>query len=172
MRVILIRWLVVVALVAGAIGWVTAVLLHRADAQPPVLPLSSMLTMGIIAVVTLVLGIKVLRWTRTAKDRRRRRMLNPILATRTLVLAQACAYAGSVLVGWHIGVGADLFPLLYVRSNNGDLWLSLAMIGGGLVMVAIGLVVERFCRIPPEDDDDDGSSGNGTAATGDEGEYA
>ena len=25
------------------------------------------------------------------------------------------------------------------------------MMGGGLIMVVVGLVVERFCKLPPED---------------------
>jgi hypothetical protein len=33
------------------------------------------------------------------------------------------------------------------------------MTGGGLVMVVVGLVVERFCRIPPEDGDAEGTPG-------------
>ncbi len=33
------------------------------------------------------------------------------------------------------------------------------MAGGGLVMIVVGLMVERFCRIPPEDGE--GESGTG-----------
>ena len=49
------------------------------------------------------------------------------------------------------------------------------MAGGGLVMIVVGLVVERFCRIPPEDGDADAGDGlpghERGKATG-EGEYA
>lgn len=173
MKTIRISWLVIVAIAAGLVGWVVAVLLHRVDQLAPVLPLSSMLTMAVIAIVTLVLGLKVLRWRQSRRGGRTKRRLNPILAARTLVLAQATAYAGSLLFGWHTGVTVDLLPLLALRSNNSSLWLALAMMGGGLVMVAIGMVVERFCRIPPEDgDDDDGHGGRRKRQTNGEGEYA
>ena len=78
-------------------------------------------------------------------------MLDPILAAWTLVLAQACAYAGTVLLGWHAGIFLDQLRLWSLRSDQGITWLALAMAGGGLVMIVVGLLVERFCRIPPED---------------------
>jgi uncharacterized protein DUF3180 len=140
-------WLLVTALVAAAVGWAATQLTNRASMPTPVLPLSSMLTMGLIAVATFLLGLRVLRW-RTGKGNK---ALNPILAARTVVLAQACAYAGAVLLGWHAGILVDQLPTIALRSNLTVIWLALAMVGGGLVMVAVGLVVERFCRIPPED---------------------
>ena len=100
-------------------------------------------------------------------------MLNPILAAWTLVLAQACAYTGSVLLGWHAGIFVDQLRLWNLRSDQTLAWQALAMAGGGLVMIVVGLMVERFCRIPPED-------GEGESAPGlqekrkpkSEGEYA
>ena len=56
----------------------------------PVLPSTALMTMGVIVVLTLVLGIRVLRW----RNGKKKKMLNPILAAWTLVLAQACAYTG------------------------------------------------------------------------------
>jgi len=50
------------------------------------------------------------------------------------------------------------------------------MAGGGLVMIVVGLLVERFCKIPPEDGDTKGIEGKpGRAVHGEasgEGEYA
>ncbi|HEV7168577.1 MAG TPA: DUF3180 domain-containing protein [Micrococcaceae bacterium] len=140
-------WLLATALVAAAAGWMATQLTNRASLPTPVLPLSSMLTMGLITVVTFVLGLRVLRW-RTGKAKR---VLNPIMAARTVVLAQACAYAGAVLLGWHAGILVDQLPTIGLRSNLSVVWMGLAMVGGGLVMVIVGLVVERFCRIPPQD---------------------
>jgi hypothetical protein len=62
-----------------------------------------------------------------------------------------------------------------LRSDQGITWLALAMAGGGLVMIVVGLVVERFCRIPPEDGDTPSADGKGRPARGEaagEGEYA
>jgi hypothetical protein len=53
--------------------------------------------------------------------------------------------------------------------------MALSMAGGGLAMIVVGLVVERFCRIPPEDGDADGAPGvpgRGARKPKGEGEYA
>lgn len=140
-------WLVVIALVAGAAGWVTTQLTNRASLPTPVLPLSSLLTMGVIVAVLLFNGIRILRW----RNGKRRRRVDPILAVWTLLGAQACAYAGSLLAGWHLGILADQLPTVALRSNLSVIWFALAIVGGGLIMIGVGLIVERFCRIPPED---------------------
>jgi hypothetical protein len=75
------------------------------------------------------------------------------------VLAQACAYAGSVLLGWHVGIFVDQLRIWSLRSSQDITWLAFGMAGGGLVMVVVGLVVERFCKIPPEDGDTDSTQG-------------
>lgn len=158
------RWLLVIAasaalaaylvtLAGGMLGWPTAVL-----------PLSSLFTMAVIAGFTLVLGIRVLRW----RQGKRTRQLNLVLAARTLVLSHACAYAGSLLLGWHLGILVDQLPLWVLRSDHTIGWTAVAMTAGGLTMIIIGLVVERFCRIPPEDTDE---PGGGEQRQG-EGEYA
>lgn len=146
MRTIRPAWLVGVAVVLAVAGAVTTELTSRASIALPVLPLNSLITMGLIVVVCLILGLKVRRW----RDGKREKALDPLMAARTLVLAQACAYAGAVLLGWHVGILLDQVPSIGLRSDLGIIWHMAAMIGGGLVMVAVGLVVERFCKLPPD----------------------
>ncbi|MET1022139.1 MAG: DUF3180 domain-containing protein [Arthrobacter sp.] len=161
--------LVVIGSAVGVLGWLAALLTTRYGFDTPVLPLNGLITMGVIVVITLLLGIRVLRW----RNGNKKKMLNPILAAWTLVLAQACAYTGSVLLGWHAGIFIDQLRLWNLRSDQTLAWEALAMAGGGLIMIVIGLVVERFCRIPPEE-------GEGASAPGpqekrkpkSEGEYA
>lgn len=159
----------IVAVVLAAAGWLATVVGTRYGLATPVLPPSGLVTMGVIAALTLVLGLRILRWRRG----KRKTMLNPVLAVATLLLAQSCAYAGAVLLGWHGGVIIDQLRMWTFRNDLGILWLALAMGGGGLVMVIVGLVVERFCRIPPEDTtaEGKGQSGMPGQAKG-EGEYA
>jgi hypothetical protein len=154
------------------------VVTSRYGMATPVLPVTALATMGIIVAITLILGIRVLRWRNSTKPNStgKKTVLDPLLAARTLVLAQACAYAGTVLLGWHVGIFLDQLRIWSLRSNLGITWLALAMAGGGLVMIIVGLLVERFCRIPPEDSDTNGADGKSGRqvrgeATG-EGEYA
>lgn len=139
----------------GVLGWLAALLATRYSLNTPVLPLTGLVTMGVIVVLTLVLGIRVLRW----RNGNKKKMLNPILAAWTLVLAQAGAYTGAVLLGWHAGIFIDQLRLWNLRSNHSITWQALIMAGGGLAMIVVGLTVERFCRIPPEDGDgEDGAT--------------
>lgn len=142
--------LFVIGVAVAVAGWFATVLTTRYSLSTPVLPLTGLVTMGVIVVLTLVLGIRVLRWR---NGKKKKKMLNPILAAWTLVLAQACAYTGTVLLGWHAGIFVDQLRLWNLRSDQGIAWQALALAGGGLIMVVVGLVVERFCRIPPEDGD-------------------
>ncbi|BCT74472.1 hypothetical protein SCMU_03140 [Sinomonas cyclohexanicum] len=160
--------LVLVAIVVGLVGVAANSLAMRASAATPVLPISALGSMAVIAVVTLVLGIRVLRW----RTGHRTHMLDPIFAARTLVLAHACAYAGAVLLGWHGGVIADQVPFLATRAGTPLVETALFMILGGVVMVAIGFIVERFCRIPPEEGDEDEGHADGGRAPDAEGGLA
>ncbi|MFE4195814.1 DUF3180 domain-containing protein [Paenarthrobacter sp. NPDC056912] len=161
--------LLIIAVVAAVIGWLATTTTNRFNMPTPVLPVSALVTMGVIAGLTLFMGVRVLRW----RNGKKKNMLNPILAARTLILAQACAYAGTLLLGWHAGISLDLLRVGGLRGGEGILWNALLMGGGGVVMVVVGLVVERFCRIPPEDFEG-GSAGPETrrGETKGEGEYA
>ncbi|THJ65186.1 DUF3180 domain-containing protein [Arthrobacter echini] len=145
---------------AGLLGWLANWLATRNGYGAPTLPLTSLVTTAVIIAITLVFGGRVLRWNNGSRDR----PLDPILAARTLVLAQACAYAGAVSLGWHAGIFVDQLALLAVRSTTAPLWGSIALMVGGMVMIMVGLVVENFCRLPPDDDTG--------AMSRDEGEYA
>jgi len=159
-------WLAILALVFCGIGWAVNLWANRNGYPVPVLHLSSLLTMLFIVVFILVLGIRVLRWRNGKRDR----PLDPILAARTLVLAQATAYAGSLLFGWHTGIFVDQLTLLDVRSSQQPTLDALAMMGGGVVMITVGLIVERFCKLPPEDMN--GAASKDASKADGEGEYA
>lgn len=162
--------LLAICVVLAVAAWFATMLSGRYGLATPVLPLTGLVTMGVIVALTLVLGIRVLRW----RNGKKKKILNPILAAWTLVLAQACAYTGSVLLGWHAGIVVEQLRLWNLRSNQEITWQALAMAGGGLIMVIVGLVVERFCRIPPEDGDADSRPGvqGKRSKPSAEGEYA
>ena len=147
--------LLLIGAAVAVLGWLAALLTTRYSLGTPVLPLPGLITMGVIVVLTLVLGVRVLRW----RNGNKKTMLNPFLAAGTLVLAQAGAYTGSMLLGWHAGIFVDQLRLWNLRSDQTLAWQALAMAGGGLLMIAVGLLVERFCRIPPEDGDGDTAPG-------------
>ncbi|MCC3274133.1 DUF3180 domain-containing protein [Arthrobacter zhangbolii] len=148
------RWLAVIAVAAGVVGWAVNSFLSENGYPAPVLSPAALLAIVVVVAVTLVLGLRVRRWRNGSRDR----TLNPIAAARTVVLAQAITYAGSLLLGWHAAVFLALLPLLSLRPGHAPTWTALAVGIGGMVMIAAGLTVERFCKLPPDDKDGTGSA--------------
>lgn len=152
------------ALAFLVVGLLVSMIVQRYGLPVPLLPLAAVFSMLAIALLTFLLGWRVHRW-KTAKVKKQ---LDPILAARTLILAQAGAYAGTVLFGWHLGILLEQLQFLQYSSAVDHVITAAVMAGGGVVMLVVGLIVERFCRIPPEDD---GGADSGKDK-GTEGEYA
>lgn len=157
-------WLLLIVIVSGGLGWVAALLTAEAGVVAPVLVRSSTITLGSVALLVLVLGIRVQR----DKKRPPAARMNPLVATRTLALAQAGAYAGSLIAGWHGGV------LVHLTSATGfgtpTVNDALLMVVGGLVLVIVGYIVEQFCRLPPEDGADGTTDAHGRNGEGHRGQ--
>ncbi|MGD6980060.1 MULTISPECIES: DUF3180 domain-containing protein [Citricoccus] len=147
-------WLLLVFAGTAVVGWLSALVAAGAGLVSPVLAASSAITVAAVAVLVLALGIRVQR----DKKRPPAARMNPVASARTLVLAQAGAYAGALIAGWHAGVLVHLVSATgFGTPTVND---ALLMIIGGLVLVIVGFVVEQFCRLPPEDGAD-GPSANG-----------
>lgn len=147
------RWLAVIAVAAGVLGWAVNSFLSANGYPAPVLSPVALVAIAVVLVLTLVLGFRVRRWRNGDRDRD----LDPLAAARTVVLAQAITYAGSLLLGWHAAVFLALLPLWSLRPGHAPTWASLAVAAGGVLMIAAGLTVERFCKLPPDDHDGNGS---------------
>ncbi len=79
--------------------------------------------------------------------------LSPHQAVNRLVLARACAYVGALAAGVYIGyavswVGVDSSDLAGQRAFRS----TCAGVAGILIVVG-GVLLERACRVPPEDDE-------------------
>ncbi|GAA4366363.1 DUF3180 domain-containing protein [Paeniglutamicibacter cryotolerans] len=130
---------------AVVLGWAGQQLVVSAGRSVPVLNWTALPTMAGVSALTLIMGIRVRRYTQGKLKSR----LDPIAAARTLILAQASAYAGTLIGGWHVGILIELlrvtgFGSVAVRS-------ALLMIVAAAVMVIVGWIVEQFCKVPPDD---------------------
>lgn len=168
MRSIRYRWLAIIAISAGVLGWLVNDWATGNGLPAPVLSVLGLLTVIFISGFTLFLGLRVRRWQQGNRDQE----LDPIAAARTLVLAQAAAYAGSLLLGWHAGIFLEQVPLWSLRPGHIATWASLAMIAGGILLIATGLVVERFCKLPPDDSDPGPMGRPGAQQEPGDGDYA
>lgn len=138
-----VAWLVGVAIIALAATWAVVGL---ADVYLAVSWLTA-LVLVLLAVALWVGGRSVRRLVEGERT-----SMTPIGAARVAALAQASAWGGSLVVGYF---GAQV--LVAVRSWHASfaaahLWESVASGLAALVLVVVGLVVEHWCSIPPDDE--------------------
>ncbi|SDQ16867.1 DUF3180 domain-containing protein [Quadrisphaera sp. DSM 44207] len=146
-----VRPLLLVALSAGVVAWVVLGLVEQ-DGRPS-LPLPWTAPAGLLVLAGALLGFgwPVRAWNRGRRDR----PLDPLRAARTVVLARACAVAGAVLTGGYAGLVVLVAPAAGVEPQRERLLVAVAAVLAALGLAVAGLVVERWCRLPPDDDEDD-----------------
>jgi Protein of unknown function (DUF3180) len=142
-----IKTLGLVAILVTLGGWLLfRALASRGIVSPPV-PWLVVAVEVVIAAVVLTMGWSVRQYLKGKKPD-----LDPIRAARTAVLAKASCYTGAVLAGWY---GAQVLAVLGdldIASQRARAAAAAVAVVGALVMAAVGLVVEWFCRIPPPED--------------------
>lgn len=153
--------LISVALVAAVAGFaLDAVLASR---QAPTLFLSTPLgiTLAFIGVAVVLMARPVRRHTRDGVARLR--PVDPLYATRVVVLAKAASICGALFGGF----GTGLLAYLLTRSafpSLGSVLPNAVAVGGGIVLLVCAIVAEHMCVAPPSDDDDDLPRGGTTQA--------
>lgn len=145
---------VLIALASVAVCWVLLDL--WAGSGGTSLPLSWPVVVAVLALVAVVIaaGWPVRNWVHG----RRERMLDPLVAARTAVLAKAAAYGGAALTGWYLSQDLLLLPDLVGDREDRFVVALLAALAAVGVSVA-GFVVQNWCRVPPDDDDTPGPRG-------------
>ena len=78
--------------------------------------------------------------------------ISPHHAVNRLVLARACAYVGCLMAGGYFGYAVSWFGVDSELATERAVRSSLAGVAG-LLVVGAGLLLERACRVPPEDDE-------------------
>jgi hypothetical protein len=102
------------------------------------------------ALLLVALVLFVTAWSTRRTIRLRPGGLSPAHAVNRLVLARACAYVGALAGGGYLGyalswlgIDSDLADQRAIRSA--------CAAAAGLLMVVAGVLLERACRVPPED---------------------
>ncbi|GIG27745.1 DUF3180 domain-containing protein [Cellulomonas marina] len=115
----------------------------------------------LVAVLEAVLAALVLgqAWGVRQYVRGKRPGLSGLRAARTLVLAKAAAWSGSLLLGWYGGQAARALAEVELGTNAARAASAGGAAGGALLLVVAGLLGEWFCRVPPQDDDEDHGPG-------------
>lgn len=125
------------------------IVLGALESSGTIVPVSglSWLAILLIAVVVLMLGLSVRRLTEGKSTR-----LDAIRAARVAMLAKASSLAGTALAGYH---GAQ--TLIAWTNISAPALRDHAVVAGAaavacVVLVAVGMLVEHWCRLPPPDE--------------------
>ncbi len=149
--------LVLIVVVGAGFG---AQMLETLASRGHSLPIAGWLTALVQLVLSAVLlahGLPLRRYMLESEERRvhptlapRRHQIDLLTAYRTVLLARACAYTGAVVGG--IFTGQALFLTL---TGTGDplraILPTAAAAVAGLVLGVLGVIVERWGQLPPED---------------------
>jgi len=134
----------------GLVGLVAGWLYHRIlDQGTGTAPLVSWAQPAALLLVAAVLFVTA--WSTRRTIRLRPGGLTPAHAVNRLVLARACAYVGALAGGGYLGYAVSW---LGVQSDLADQRAFRSVVAGvaGILMVVGGVLLERACRVPPEDD--------------------
>lgn len=149
MRPTKVNTLLIAGLSGGVIGWSFYRVWESAGQKLPGLPVYAIIGLVVLGIGLLAAGWPIRRWVRGDRDR----PLDPLRAARVLVLAKAASAAGSVLTGWYVGVAVYFFTYQTNPARIGSGLETLFVVAAALFLSLVGLVVEYFCRLPPDDDE-------------------
>lgn len=155
-----IRTLLVLAVLAGALGWGAAELIAGQSGRAIPVPWPAGVTMWLLAV-----GLGV--WAVLARPRLLRREgarpMAPLVAARTAALAMAASRTGAIVGGFYAGVLVGVLPLRMSAAGTDTIIRAAVAVLGSVAVTLIALWLERLCRLPQDDDDESG--GTGTPST-------
>ena len=154
------RFLLLVAGVGVAVGYLGAELWDEFTGAPPGVPWSAPALLAGLAVAFAVAA-------HTLRPRLERREghppMDPFKAARTAVLALAGSRAGAAMVGVYLGYAVFLLIDLANPFRRRTLLATLLAALAAAAMTAAALWLERVCRVKPPDAEHGGA---GTAAAG------
>ncbi|WP_209325869.1 DUF3180 domain-containing protein [Brevibacterium renqingii] len=138
--------LAVWAVIGTVLAIVVDVVLESQGFSLPGLPWFAIIGMLVLAAVLLVLGWPIKKWN----DGDRTKEIDPIQAARVAVMAKASALTGAGLAGWYLGNAGYYFLSAPGIRNDLAAGMLVAMVSAAALMI-VGLIVEGFCEIPPQD---------------------
>jgi hypothetical protein len=135
---------------AATAGYLFSRVITANGGQVPVAPVNLILTVLAIAVILFAFALPMLRYRRALAEQLkntsapRPKRLNPFYAVRLLLLSKASAIYGSLFAGWQVGV---IWMQLTSPVTADSIWQNAGALIAAIVLVVVGLIVERICRI-------------------------
>lgn len=144
--------LVVLAILAAAVGWSFAQLWPTFFGQGMPVSLGS-------AIAMILVFISLLTWTLMTRARLKPdakvNRLHPIVAARTAALAMSASRVGSLACGFYVGVLLANLAADYSSAGTDRIQISAVTAIASLLTAIVAVWLERICRLkePPADSD-------------------
>jgi hypothetical protein len=105
-----------------------------------------------VAIIALAAAIFWSGWAVRAYQNGDKPDLDPLRAARTFVLAKAGALTGALLAGRYLAEVLVLVGQLGIEARRDRAIAAAIALGCAVVLAVVGLVVEKFCELPPPDE--------------------
>ena len=149
--------LLVLSILASAIGWSLGQLWPTWFAQGIPVPVGS-------AVAMVLVTISLLAWTLMTRARLKpgsqAPRLNPLVAARTAALAMSASRVGSLVFGFYAGVALSSIAAVNSPAASNRIIISSVAAGASLITAAIALWLERICQLPEPPNNSDARDGS------------
>jgi hypothetical protein len=140
------RWLLALAVLTGALGWLV---IDSRTGDLLELPYLAPATAGLIALFELGLAKLV---HDKVRGRGRGKQMHPLQVVRALVLAKASSTTGALLAGLYAGLWLWFFQHDQLRVASDNAVVAAVSAGACVLLVVAGLLLERSCRVPRRED--------------------
>lgn len=147
-----VRSLVAVLVGVAVVGWLVLRAFETRGVYLPVVP-----WLVDIAIVALAGAIFWSGWVVRSYQKGKRPSLDGVRAARTLVLAKAAALTGALLGGWYLAQVLVVLGDLAIEPRRDRAVAAGIAVLCSVVLAVVGLIVEKFCELPPRDEDHAGS---------------
>lgn len=146
---------------AGMLSWAGARLWASIGTLPGV-PLAAAIVLAAIAAILLATALSLRARLRAQRERRpQAKAVDPLMAARAVVFAQASALVASLVCGIYGGTGVYLLGYLDDPARRDQAIYAGFSVLAGIAVVAAAFFLERVCKLP---DDEDKNSTQGAAA--------
>jgi len=136
------------AAVGLVVGWLFHAITDRGTGLPPQVSWAQPLALVLVAAI--LFGTA---WSTRRTIAHHPARLSPHQAVNRLVLARACAYVGALAGGAYLGYAVSWLGVESTELAGQRAFRSACAGVAGLLIVVGGLLLERACRVPPEDDE-------------------
>ncbi|MFF5334780.1 DUF3180 domain-containing protein [Streptomyces sp. NPDC013181] len=139
---------------AGVLSWGGARLWDSFGTLPSV-PLAAPIVLAVIAVVLLATALSIRARLRAQRERRPgAKGVEPLMAARALVFAQASALVVALVAGMYGGTAVFLLGSLDIPPRRDQAIYAGFAVLAGLAVIAAALFLQHVCKLPDDKDDD------------------